>query len=275
MQTKKTILPLLVALLATLLVGRGAILGVEARPLHTVGTTAERRHRTTGAVLFCSRAADPIDRLVFFGESTTAHLRTTGVLKDGKNTAQVLSPASNTMLLSRRTPDLLLLDPAGGECSLRQYVAREAPDCLVLSFGLNGVTRFAANPEDYLDCYRALCKAVLEASPSTHILLQTVYPVAREPLDWQFSMPPTEINRMLSILNATLPTLAAEDARITLVDTASAITDAEGFLPDTFTTDGIHLTKEAYREILAVLREMLKGALSSQNQTVSKERNSL
>lgn len=44
-----------------------------------------------------------IDSMIFFGESTTAHLRARGVLSGGTSTRQVWADASGTRMLSSRT----------------------------------------------------------------------------------------------------------------------------------------------------------------------------
>jgi hypothetical protein len=195
--------------------------------------------------------------VVFLGESTTAHLKNTGLLSHEVYRATVLAPTTNTMMLSARVADQRLVDPAEGECTLREYLSRHAPDVLVLSFGLNGIVGFSKAPERYLADYKALCNAVWTASPSTKILLQSIYPVARNPVDWKFSQSPEEINRATRALNRVLEEFAAEDERITYVNTAAALTDATGYLPDADTTDGIHLTVAAYDKMLAVLRRQI------------------
>ena len=253
MQTKKTILPLLVALLATLIVGRGAILGVEARPLHTVGTTAERRHRTTGAVLFCSRAADPIDRLVFFGESTTAHLRARGVLTGGSQTKHVWANESGTMMLDLEILKKKITYPETGESlTIEQAVTRKKPDYMVLSFGVNGLINFHSNPKLYASSYAKLIGAIRTASPDTVVILQTVYPVGVN--QTSFSQDAVTLNGYINELNEQLLTIA-EQSGAYVVDTASCLKDADGNLSAEYaTSDGLHLTAAAYEAVLHELR---------------------
>ena len=228
-------------------------------PLLALSPTAIAASEERGAVSFSlsGESADPIDELYFFGESTTAHLRNAGVLRDGRNTHQVLAPSSNTVMLTRQTADLLLVDPMGGSCTLRQFAAREKPGRFLFCFGLNGITQFSKDPARYLEEYYHLCQAVWEQSPETEILVQTVYPVARAPLHWSFSSSPAEINTALTALNAQLQQLEEMDPRITCIDLGGVLRDAEGFLPEDATTDGIHLTPAAYQKVLSALRETL------------------
>ena len=89
-----------------------------------------------------------IDSMLFFGESTTAHLRSRGVLSGGTATQQVLSDTSNTMMLSmeilRKT---IVYPPTGESMTVEQAVAKLQPRYMVLAFGVNGLSGFVANRE--------------------------------------------------------------------------------------------------------------------------------
>ena len=199
-----------------------------------------------------------LDQLTFLGESTTAHLINRAVLSGGKATTQVLANESGTMLLSAKTPSQEILHPKTGErIALSDYVAKEKPPYLVLSFGLNGIVGFSKNPELYLHDYQALIDSIQAASPCTAILLQTVYPVRspKKANDWHFLQSVDEINERINTLNQALPTLAAANTAVKIVDTASVLRDESGALRAEYATeDGIHLRREAYLAILAYLR---------------------
>lgn len=199
-------------------------------------------------------APDPISRMTFFGESTTAHL----ALRGGIDPLRVWSNASGTMKLDSGILSRTLTDHATGQArTVTELADAYRPELLVLSFGLNGVMRFSENPEGYLHNYRRLIDAVRSVSPDTRIVIQSICPVAdaAHQTDWHFSVPPAEINRRLSLLNARLRGFCGEDPALTYVDTASALTDSAGFLRAELTTDGIHLSVAAYRLLLAALRQ--------------------
>lgn len=196
--------------------------------------------------------------LVFFGESTTAHLASRGVLTDGKNTAQVWANESGTLLLSPKITTQTIRDPKTGEkMTIAEAVAREKPAYLVLSFGLNGIVGFAKNNDTYLQNYQKLIDAIQSASPTTAIILQTIYPVTA-PTDgsaWHFSASPKEVNAMIDTLNALLPKLANANTGVKIADTASLLRDESGSLMAEYCTgDGIHLNANAYTQILRYLR---------------------
>jgi hypothetical protein len=190
-----------------------------------------------------------LDRTVFFGESTTTHLAARG----GLDRRQVWCDQSGTRMLSPRVALDPLIDPdTGNPISLGALCAREQPETLVLSFGLNGAVYFVAHKEHYLTCYTQLIDAVLASSPNTEILLQTVYPVARADA---YSVSVDTLNAYLQTLNGWLPEIAQEYPNVRVIDTASVLRAPDGRLrAELADADGIHLLPAAYGEILQYLR---------------------
>ena len=196
--------------------------------------------------------------LVFLGESTTAHLKSRGVLSQGKQTAQVWANESGTMLLGSKIATQTICYPKTGErMTIAQAVSLEQPAYMVLSFGLNGILGFYENREAYKHYYQALIDLIQNASPKTAIILQTVYPVTepKNPTDWHFSQTPTEINEKINSLNQTLLDIASANTGVMVADTASALKNEHGELKAEYCVgDGIHLTAEAYLAVLSYLR---------------------
>ena len=198
------------------------------------------------------------DRLLFLGESTTAHLRSRGVLSGGRETTQVLVTESGTLLLDGRILSAKVWEPVCGRyLTIPEAIRARQPEYLVLSFGLNGIGGFLRDPDRYGRHYHTLIAAVHEASPQTVVLLQTVYPVAKEQSDWHFEESPAKINEGIRQLNAWLPEIAARESAV-LIDTASVLTDADGFLRADFSADGIHLSRSGYEAVLGCLRAHAK-----------------
>ncbi len=190
-----------------------------------------------------------IDSMVFFGESTTAHLRSRGVLSGGTASAQVWANESNTMMLSTEILKQKIIYPETGErMTIAQAAAKKQPKYLVLAFGVNGLSQFASNPRLYSLSYAKLIAAVHEASPKTTVILQTVYPVAHQYRD------AVRVNADIERLNAMLPEIAATNGAY-VVDTASVLRDEYGMLRAEYAMeDGLHLRRQAYTEILQYLR---------------------
>jgi lysophospholipase L1-like esterase len=126
------------------------------------------------------------------------------------------------------------------------------PRYIVLNFGVNGIQTFGKNEKLYTTAYGKLIDAIHEASPDTVVILQTVYPVAANQAS--FGEGAATINAYIKRLNELLPDIAtAHNAYV--VDTASVLVGSDGNLRSDYQTgDGIHLTTEAYVQILGYLR---------------------
>ena len=198
------------------------------------------------------------DALIFLGESTTAHLKSRGVLSGGKRTAQVWADESGTMRLGAKiATQTIIYPPTGEKLTIAEAVALEKPAYMVLSFGLNGIVGFFEKPETYERYYQSLIDIIQNASPQTAIILQTVYPVTspKKPSDWHFSHSPERVNEWIDSINQLLPRIAAANTAVMVVDSASVLKNESGHLKPQYSIgDGIHLTKDAYREVLAYLR---------------------
>lgn len=194
-----------------------------------------------------------IDRMIFVGESTTAHLRSRGVLSGGTDTQQVWSNTSNTMTLDLKILKKTIRYPvSGADMTIAEAVASAKPEYIVLSFGMNGIIGFEKNTDLYKTAYGMLIDAIHEASPTTIVLLQTVYPVAAN--QTTFAEDATTLNGYVRKLNELLPTIA-EQHNAYVVDTASCLADAQGLLRTDYQNgDGLHLTHAAYHAILNYLR---------------------
>ena len=198
---------------------------------------------------------DTLSGVYFFGESTTAHLsRVGGVLDSDAHRAKVLRDESGTRYLDMR----ILSSPVfcdGEKISFARAVEKLQPRVLVLSFGLNGLSRWSRDPDAFLHNYRALIEGILERSPSTKILLQSVYPIGENTC---FSLPVGEVNAQIVNLNTHIESLAGEYQSVAYVNTATLLLDANGALNTAYDVgDGIHLTNDAYRIILSFLSQRI------------------
>lgn len=194
-----------------------------------------------------------LDSLIFVGDSTTAHLRSRGVLTGGTDTKQVWVPSDNTLLLDINITQKKIVYPQTGEqITIAEAAAKDKPAYMVLTIGLNGVTSFVNNKNLYQNCYGKLIDEIREASPDTKIILQSVFPVAAN--QKTFSVDAATLNGYIDTLNGYVKELA-EKKEVRYLDTASALKGADGNLPESYQNgDGIHLTAEGYRVILDYIR---------------------
>lgn len=220
----------------------------------TVSTKADSRE----PFVLSQNEKDALCGVYFFGESTTAHLvRSGGILDTDEYRARVLRDESGTRYLDMR----ILSSPViykGEKIAFIDAVERAQPRVLVLSFGLNGLSRWSRDPEAFLRNYRALIDGIFARSPNTKIILQSVYPVGENNC---FSAPVSKLNAQIQALNAHIASLSQEYENVVYINTAALLSDASGALLSGYDIgDGIHLTNEAYRIILSHLCQTMGGA---------------
>ena len=193
------------------------------------------------------------DSIIFVGDSTTAHLRSRGVLTGGTETRQVWVPSDNTLLLDFNITKKKIVYPATGiEMTIAEATEKDKPAYMILTIGLNGITSFVNNKNLDQNCYGSLIDTIKKASPDTKIILQSVYPVAAN--QRTFTADAVTLNGYIDILNGYVKELAA-DKEVRYLDTNSALKGPDGLLPESYQNgDGIHLTAEGYRVILDYIR---------------------
>lgn len=193
------------------------------------------------------------DSIIFVGDSTTAHLRSRGVLSDGTDTHQVWVPSDNTLLLDMNiTKKKIVYPPTGEQMTIAEAAAKEQPTYMVLTIGLNGITSFVKDKNLYQNCYGKLIDEIKKSSPDTKIILQSIFPAAIN--QDAFSVDAATLNGYIDTVNGYVLELA-RNKDLRYLDTASALKGEDGYLPDHYQNgDGIHLTAEGYRAILAYIR---------------------
>ncbi|MBQ8416567.1 MAG: SGNH/GDSL hydrolase family protein [Clostridia bacterium] len=199
---------------------------------------------------------EALNGFIFFGESTTAHLsRKGGVMDTSEKRRQVWRDDSGTRQLNLRTVDspVKYFDKSGNMTvlSFADAVATERPTILVLSFGLNGLEGFVKEPATFLRAYNALIEKVEALSPGTRIILQSIYPVGE---NQSFKKDVQTVNSHIRTLNQEIEGIASQHRSVQYADTASVLQAADGSLLSKYDAgDGIHLTNEAYEQILLYL----------------------
>ncbi|MBE6596171.1 MAG: hypothetical protein E7641_00735 [Ruminococcaceae bacterium] len=206
-----------------------------------------------------------IDSIIFLGESTTYHMKSRGVLKDGSETKQIWAPEGGTMTLDMSVGSVKIVYPETGEkLTVSEAAARKKPKMMILTFGLNGAVQNIKKGEGYFkSCYSKLISAIRAASPSTVIILQSAFPVAKNMDMSRYSVSYEELNRYIDKINLWSLELSAESG-LRYLSTADILKGESGALrPEYQQGDGYHLTEEAYRKILGYIRTHgYKGAVT-------------
>ena len=188
-----------------------------------------------------------IDKLTFLGDSTTYGLIHYGMLKDGKNTKQVWTPASGTLTLSQASFATIVYPETGEEITIVDAVTRSQPEYLVITLGVNGVSFM---DEDYFKSeYKKLVESVQTASPDTKIICQSIFPVARS-----YELLDSINNDKIDAANKWICEVAA-DCGVKYLNTNSVLRDSEGWLPEEYHNgDGMHLATNSFTLELNNLR---------------------
>lgn len=201
------------------------------------------------------------DDIIFLGESTTYHLKSRGVLSEGKDTKQVWAPKSGTLMLDPTVKDCMIVYPeTGEEISLSDALTRKNPKMLCLTFGLNGATSFIARGDSYFKyCYQDLVDLIKEKSPNTKIIINSCFPIANKMDMSRYTITAEVLNSYIDTLNIWACSIAEKNGLI-FIDTASALKDKDGYLMTEYSADdGYHLTADAYRVILKAINDTLQN----------------
>ena len=190
---------------------------------------------------------DYLRKIIFVGDSNTAHMRSFGVLPDGKDTKQIWVPESSTLTLDSEIVNKKIVYPENGSLlTIAEAAALKKPEYMVLSLGTNGIN--ALDETTFRYCYKKLIDAIRKASPETKIMVQSIFPVT----SWYGKIS----NETILRANGWLLQLAGE-CGVRYLDTASVLKDANGALQEDFNSyhqDGYHLNAAAYEKILLYIR---------------------
>ncbi len=197
-------------------------------------------------------AADPLAEVVFFGDSTTAHL----ALRGGIPRSRVWSGKGSTVLFEtvNRTR-CVHLSAEGLDLTLPEAAALKKPKILVITVGVSGGA--GQMPRDaFLENYRTLLESVRAASPETKILVQSILPLADGSVRYYKRLTKEAVLEA----NTWIASLCS-DMGIPFVDTHAKLLDpATGYLKKEYQNDDyMHLTASAYEVVLASLREVIQA----------------
>ena len=202
----------------------------------------------------------PLSECVFFGDSTTYGLFRYNVHNDGSfgnnyhtlQDSQVWTPKSGTFYLGNLLTCLVDL-PDYGEIPLEKAVRSVRPRCMILTVGINGLSSW--NQDSLTRYYQKLIDTIQKESPSTTIVLQSVYPIAGKAKETF----PKFSNGKIDLVNSWISSLASSN-HIMYLNTASVLKNENGFLCDSYHNgDGLHFSTEGFNAMLKYVEEVLSG----------------
>ena len=197
-----------------------------------------------------------IDSFIFIGESTTYHIKSRGVLKDGRDTKQVWAPKSGTINLDTTINTVKVIYPeTNSELTISQAAKEKQPTRVILTFGLNGAVNKIKHGEEYFkSCYLSLINTIKEASPETVIIIQSCFPISDNMDMTNYTVDVKTLNGYIDTINSWSLSLATEHG-LGYLNTQEILRDKNGYLKSEYQAgDGYHLNALAYEEILMYIR---------------------
>lgn len=189
-----------------------------------------------------------IDSLTFLGDSTTNGLKAYAMLKDGKKTKQVWT-GPQAVLSLRDILTKKIIYPANGKEMLITDAAEFAkPEYLVITLGVEGVSTLGE--ADFKEQYTGLVRAVQAASPSTKIILQSIFPVSSD-----YTSTSKLNNGKIDAANVWVEKIA-EETGVRFLNTASVLKGADGTLDPKYDNggNGINLNDTGFSVVLNYIR---------------------
>lgn len=181
-----------------------------------------------------------LDKLYFVGDSTTYHF-----FKGGIDRSHILVPESLTLKLSS---DILTLTVGDTGLTIPEAVKEAGAEIVIITIGVNGADSFTE--AKYKSYYKKLLTAIMEQSPDTDIILQSVFPVTKEYSDRDIGI----TNAGIDQLNEWVKEIAF-DLGLRYLDTQSILKNDVGAQIESYNEeDGVHMNATAYAKILEYIR---------------------
>ena len=182
-----------------------------------------------------------INSIIFMGDSTTY-----GYVTIGMSTNQIWTPDSHTMSIYEQS--FVYVDTTKGPMQIRTAAAEHQPDLMVITLGIRHITTM--KEMEFKAEYTDLVNGILEASPNTKIILNSVYPVA-DFLD------PRELavtNDMIDTVNGWIQ-YVVEQTGVRYLDSNSILKGEDGYMVRSYArSDGLHLAPDALKLVLENIR---------------------
>ena len=191
-----------------------------------------------------------INTIIFLGDSTISQMRDAGVLYEGENTTQIWSDADGKLALDAKIDKTEIYLPASDRTVYVTDAAAELkPDYLLITVGLENGVRYCTE-EQFKDYYTRLVVAIKEASPNTHIILNSIFPVSKK-----YERSTQGISKdKIDTANSWIVEIA-ETQGVKYLNSADALKNSSGYLDSKYDSgDGIHLNTDGYAAFFEYIR---------------------
>ena len=231
----------------------GSALGFGVGYDETTKTIRIESRKETGPVaarlgLTADAGREYLDKIIFLGDSTTygiGYYYRHGYT-DLCPPSQVWTPSSGTLSLWDYDTAKIVYPATGKELSIQDAVKAAQPEIMIITLGVNGIS--SLNETEFKADYTALVKNILEVSPNTKIILNSIYPVA-DSYRYQRSIN----NQKINAANGWIEDMATE-LGLRYLNSHEALA-VDGKLPESsHNGDGLHLTGESFGKVMEYIR---------------------
>lgn len=191
-----------------------------------------------------------IDSITFLGDSSIARMLDVEVLTGGDKAYQVWSSENGDIPLDSNIAKISVLFPENDEVvKLGDAMQRRSPKYLIVTLGIsNGVPY--CDKETFCEYYQGLIDVLVESSPSTTIILQSIFPVSKK----AEKKNPAITNEKIDTANAWIVELCQKND-LKFLYTASVLKNEKGYLnSDYISEDGISMNESGYKKVLRYIR---------------------
>lgn len=199
------------------------------------------------ASALCAGAAECVsplseDDIVFFGDSTTAHMK----LRGGIPESRVWSGKANTVLFRTVCEGKpIYFEDEERAVSLADAVREKQPKILVVTLGVSGGAGFM--PKDkFISVYEDIIATVRENSPDTLLFVQSILPLSDKSVKHYDKLS----KQAVAEANCWIRQVCEENC-VPYIDTYKLLADRDGYLKKIYQNDEyMHLTSAAYKVII-------------------------
>lgn len=188
-----------------------------------------------------------IDSIVFVGDCTMSFIPSSDAWTYN---SVIWSGADGHLSLDYNTATAELAYTADGKkATASEAAALLKPQYMLITLGYeNGVSH--CSEASFKEYYRKLVVSVQEASPSTGIILQSVFPISKK----ADKSSPSISNEKIDIANRWIEELACE-LSVRYLDTASALKDSDGRLTSAYDSgDGVSINADGIGAVINYIK---------------------
>ncbi len=189
-----------------------------------------------------------VDSMIFLGDTTISDMRAKGVLADGEETIQIWSDTDGRLPLASSIDktEIAFLE---GEMYIADAVAQKNPQFLLITVGIENGVRYCTE-EQFKEYYSKLITIIKESSPSTKIILNSIFPVSKK---YEKQTQGISMDK-IDTANEWIVEIAEEQG-VKYLHSVSALKGSNGYLdPQYDSGDGLHLNADGYNAFFAYIR---------------------